>query len=94
MKATKSLPVWKIGSSLLGLVALLGILIAVNIIVGNMRLRVDLTDEKLYSLSEGTANALKTLEQPVTLKLFFNSSNPKIPAGLKNYASQVEDLLE
>lgn len=94
MKATNSVPFWKIGSSLLGLLALLGVLIAVNVIIGNMRLRADFTDEKLYSLSEGTVNALKGLEQPVTLKLFFNSSNPKVPAGIKNYASQVEDLLE
>ncbi len=94
MKETKSLPFWKIGSSLLGLLALLGVLIAVNVIIGNMRLRADFTDEKLYSLSDGTVNALKALDQPVTLKLFFNSSNPKVPAGLKNYARQVEDLLE
>jgi ABC-type uncharacterized transport system involved in gliding motility auxiliary subunit len=94
MKATQASPFLKIGSSLLGLLALLGILIAVNVIIGNMRLRADFTDEKLYSLSEGTVNALKALEQPVTLKLFFNSSNPKVPAGIKNYASQVEDLLE
>ncbi len=94
MKATKSIPFLKIGSSLLGLLALFGVLIAVNVIVGNLRLRADFTDEKLYSLSEGTVNALKALEKPVTLKLFFNSSNPKVPAGIKNYAGQVEDLLE
>jgi len=85
---------WKVSSGAVGLVALLAILVAVNVIVGSVRLRVDLTQEKLYTLSAGTRRMLKALDRPVTLKLFFNSSTPEVPPQLKNYAREVEDLLK
>ena len=85
---------WKVSSGAVGLVALLAILAAVNVIVGSVRLRVDLTQEKLYTLSAGTRRMLKALDRPVTLKLFFNSSTPEVPPQLKNYAREVEDLLK
>ena len=55
------------------------IAVAVNVILSGFSLRMDLTDEKLYTLSEGTGNILKRLEQPVTLKFFFNESDPQVP---------------
>jgi len=82
-----------IGRGTVALLALFVILAAANVITRNLRLRADFTEEKLYSLSEGTRNMLATLEEPVTLKLFFNSSNPRVPSGLRAYARQVEDLL-
>lgn len=94
MTTHKSHSIWKIGSGLVGLVALLAILIAANVIIENLRLRADFTEEKLYTLSEGTLNILESLDQPVTLKLFFSSSNPKVPTQIKTYARQVEDLLK
>lgn len=75
------------------LLALFVILAATNVIARNLRLRGDFTGEKLYSLSDGSRNLLAGLEEPVTLKLFFTSSNPRVPSGLRNYARQVEDLL-
>jgi len=90
----KSKTVWKVSSSVLGLIVLLAILFAGNILVSNVRLRIDLTQNKLYTLSEGTRKLLKKLEQPVTLKLFFSASTPEVPVYLKNYAQQVEDLLK
>lgn len=83
-----------IGQNTIALLALFAILIAANVIVRNLRLRADLTEEQLYSLSQGTRNLLGELEQPVTLKLFFSSSNARLPSGLRAYAKQVEDLLK
>jgi len=82
-----------LGRGAVALLALFAILAATNVIARNLRLRADFTAEKLYSLSPGTRNLLAGLEEPVTLKLFFNSSNPRVPSALRNYARQVEDLL-
>ena len=84
----------KASGGLAGLGLLLVIIVAANIILGNVRLRVDLTDEKLYTLSDGTRSILKQLDEPVTLKLFYSKSYAGVPIALKNYAKQVEDLLK
>jgi ABC-type uncharacterized transport system involved in gliding motility auxiliary subunit len=76
-----------------GLLIVLAILVAANVILGNMRLRADLTEEKLYTLSGGTRGVLKGLDGNVTLKLFFNQSSPEVPVFLKNYAKEIQDLL-
>jgi ABC-type uncharacterized transport system involved in gliding motility auxiliary subunit len=78
---------------LIGLIALLAILVAINAIISSINIRKDLTDEKLYSLSDGTRSMLSKLERPVTLKLFFSKSSTKAPIFLKHYAREVEDLL-
>jgi len=83
----------KLSGGIVGLVVLLVILVAANVIVGGIRLRSDLTEEGLYTLSDGTRNLLKELDRNVTLKLFFSGSSKEVPVFLKNYARQVEDLL-
>jgi ABC-type uncharacterized transport system involved in gliding motility auxiliary subunit len=83
----------KLSGGAIGLLVLLAILIAVNVIVGQMRVRKDFTEEKLYTLSDGTRKVLKKLDTDVTLMFFFNSSSPEVPAPIKNFAQQVEDLL-
>lgn len=94
MKHIKAHPIQKAVTGLAGGIILLALLIAVNVVTGNLNMRADLTDEKLYSLSDGTIRTLEKLEAPVTLNFFFNSGNPAIPTVLKNYARQVEDLLD
>ncbi len=84
---------WKASGGLVGLVALLVMIVAANIIISNIRVRIDLTGEKLYTLSDGSRNIVKKLDSEVTLKLFFSSSAPEVPIFLKNYAKKVEDLL-
>jgi len=93
MSHTGSNALWKVGGGTIGLVAVLVILVAGNAILSKARLRADLTEEKLYTLSEGTRTILKKLDQNVTLKLFFSRSASEVPPYIKNYASEVEDLL-
>lgn len=94
MKQNRLTSSWsKAGTGLLGLLAVFGILIAFNAIVSNTRLRADLTEEKLYTLSQGTRNILRSLEQDVVLKFYFNRSDGNVPILLKQYAKQIEDLL-
>lgn len=92
-KITK-IGIWKVSGSLAGLLALLAILVGANLLIGSFRgARVDLTEDRLYTLSQGTRDALAKLEEPVTLMFFFNRSSPEVPQPLKQFASQVEDLL-
>lgn len=86
--------IWKFTGSLVGLLALLAILIAVNILLSRARARVDLTEEKLYTLSEGTRTVLKSLDGPVTLKFFFSGGAPEVTIPLNNFAQEVEYLLK
>jgi ABC-type uncharacterized transport system involved in gliding motility auxiliary subunit len=76
-----------------GLFLLAVILIAANVIVGKMRLRADLTAEKLYTLSSGSRNVVSKLQEPVTLKYFFSRGLGNVDTFLKTYANQVENLL-
>lgn len=76
------------------MLALLAILIAANIILGNIHFRKDLTEEKIFTLSEGTRSVLKKLDAPVTIKYFFTRSSAAALIPLKTFAQQVEDLLK
>jgi ABC-type uncharacterized transport system involved in gliding motility auxiliary subunit len=93
MKSNVKQQIGGVSRGAIALLALFVILAAANVIVRNLRLRADLTQENLYSLSEGTRNMLSRLDQPVTLKLFFSASNARVPSMLRTYAKQVEDLL-
>ncbi|MDM8567072.1 Gldg family protein [Candidatus Halobeggiatoa sp. HSG11] len=54
--------------------------------------RVDLTETKLYTLSEGTKNILQNLEEPITLR-FFLSEKLATSLSINSYAERVKDLL-
>jgi ABC-type uncharacterized transport system involved in gliding motility auxiliary subunit len=89
MKKTTS----KLFAGTAGGLAVLGILIAANALVANVRLRKDLTAERLYTLSPGTIRMLQELERPVTLKFYYSQGNPNLPTALKNYVQRTQDFL-
>lgn len=84
---------WRTSGGLAGFLLVLGIIIAVNVILSNVRLKTDLTEEKLYTLSDGTRSAVDGLQNIVTLKLYFNRSSRELPTFIKGVATRVEDLL-
>lgn len=55
--------------------------------------RVDLTEESLFSLSDGTVNIVSSLQQPLTLQLYFSESVAKDFPQLMDYGQRVSDLL-
>ncbi len=56
--------------------------------------RWDLTENGLYTLSEGTKSILKGLDKPVSLTLYFSEkASSQLPA-LRTYAQRVEELLQ
>ncbi|MGQ8365138.1 Gldg family protein [Glaciecola sp. 1036] len=53
----------------------------------------DLTENRVYSLSAGTESILTDLEEPINLYFFFSDSSSKGMTSLRNYAEQVETIL-
>ena len=81
-------------TGVIGLVVLAAIIGAANLILSNLPLRLDLTGERLYTLSKGSKAVLGKLEADVTLKFYFSASSAEMPMQLKTYAQQVQNLLK
>lgn len=78
-----------------GVGAMALILIALNVIAGAAKQRIDLTQEKAYSLSAGTKAILAKLDAPVTVKFYCTQAETAPETVyLRNYAKRVEDLLD
>ena len=78
----------------LGLAILAVIIVAADVVLANLPLRIDLTAERLYTLSGGSRKILAHLDADVTLKYYVSSSAADMPVSLKTYANQVENLLK
>ena len=76
-----------------GVIAVFAAILAVNFIAGFIPGRVDLTQGKLYTLSEGTRKALGKLEAPVKIRFYFNQGDANVPVGMRVFAGRVDDLL-
>ncbi len=79
---------------LLGLAAMLVLLVGLNVVVSRLQLRADLTEERAFTLSNGTRQILADLKSPVQARFYFSQSDEAMPMGLKNYAQSVNDLLD
>lgn len=79
-----------------GLLVALVLLIVINLLSGLVfrSARLDLTDNKLYTLSEGTRNILGSIDEPVTLRLYFSEKVLTGVPNLMNYGRRVRELLE
>ena len=82
-------------STTLGSVVLLLIcLVAVNIMAYFIPLSFDLTEERLYTISEGSRKILDSLKDPVRINFYYSRSNSELPPNFKIYAQRVQELLE
>ena len=80
-----------IGALILGLVLFLAINIFANTKLTGARL--DLTDHRLFTLSEGTIKTLQSLDEPVNLKLYLSMKLATRLPSVSSYASRVRELL-
>lgn len=69
----------------------IAVIIIVNITFTSWRL--DLTENKLFTLSKGTINILNNLEEPITLDLYFSQKALTGIPSLANYGVRVRDML-
>jgi ABC-type uncharacterized transport system involved in gliding motility auxiliary subunit len=70
-------------------------LIAVNIIAGRfLTARLDLTGERLYTLSRGTRQTLARIDEPITLRLYYSARLGDSVPSYGVYAQRVRELLD
>ena len=83
-------------TSWVGLALLLVVLGLAVALAKSFGLRADLTQQKLYSLSQGSRELLEKLPQDadIALKFYYSRSSDKMPAFMKTYADQVDYLLK
>ena len=81
--------VFSAGSAVLVLV----IVVLLNILLSHTTMRLDATEDGLYSLSQGTRTILGELEQDVTIKVFYSKHEVNIPSHIKNFSQRVLDFL-
>ena len=76
-----------------GTAALIALVVVLNLLGGNIRGRLDLTREGLYTLSDGTREILGGLDDIVTLKLVISDELPaELQSNLRDVADLVADL--
>ncbi len=63
-------------------------------IVSSIPLRFDLTQENIYTLSDGTKEILQKIEDPVTVDFYNSRSLGDLPPWFKTFADRVEQMLE
>ena len=82
--------------SLAGLLVALTLLFAVNILSSSVftAARVDLTENHLFTLSDGTRNILAGLQEPITLRLYLSERLIRNLPAINSYATRIKSLLD
>ncbi|MGI9412190.1 MAG: GldG family protein, partial [Hyphomicrobiales bacterium] len=72
------------------------ILLSVNILseTALRRSTFDLTDESLYTLTDGTREVLKGIDEPIKVRLYFSSALGERAPTFKRYFERVRTILE
>ncbi len=65
--------------------------VLINLISMNYFLRLDLTDNKMYSLSESSKSTINKIDDPLIIDLYFSDD---LPGPLKNNKRYIQDVLE
>ena len=76
-----------------GVAVMFLLLVAVYVISGVVKHRVDLTADRIYTLSDGTHKILDKLDTPVEVRFYCSQRVNSMPVFLKTYAQRIEDLL-
>jgi ABC-type uncharacterized transport system involved in gliding motility auxiliary subunit len=84
----------KLGAATLVLIALAFVVAAVATNVWLRGVRIDLTENNLYTLGEGTQAVLDGIEEPINLYLFFSDEATETLPSLRAYAARVREMLE
>jgi ABC-type uncharacterized transport system involved in gliding motility auxiliary subunit len=79
-----------------GLVAAFVLFIAVNVLSNIIfrSARIDMTEQKLYTLSDGTRKIVSLMEEPLTLRYYFSDKLANKLPGIKSYGNRVKELLQ
>jgi len=56
--------------------------------------RLDLTENRLYTLSPGTINLLASIEEPITLEFYFSEEASRDLPMVRNFSRRIQELLD
>jgi ABC-type uncharacterized transport system involved in gliding motility auxiliary subunit len=76
-----------------GVAAMFFVLLAFYVVTSAAKTRIDLTQEKAYTLSPGTKKILGKLDSRVTIRFYCTQDDNAMPPALRTYAQRVDDLL-
>ena len=79
------------GLALMAVAFVMFILISNTLFSG---VRIDLTENNLYTLSEGTHEIIDNIDEPINLYFFFSEQASADLTSLRSYANRVRELLE
>lgn len=77
--------------------ALLAVAFVAAVIVSNQLfkgLRIDLTENRLYMLSDGTKKILRNIDEPINLYFYFSNQATEGVPTIRDYADRVREMLE
>ncbi|MFT4561353.1 MAG: ABC-type uncharacterized transport system involved in gliding motility auxiliary subunit [Gammaproteobacteria bacterium] len=79
-----------------GLVVAVALFLGINIIANHSltKIRLDVTEAKLHTLSDGTRNILKNIQEPITLRFYFSAKRFASVPEFATYGKRVRDLLD
>ena len=79
-----------------GIVLAVAAFLALNMFANQAltRFRLDLTEQQLFTLSEGTRNIIRAIDEPVTLRLYVSRSLASRLPSISGYVARVRDLLQ
>jgi ABC-type uncharacterized transport system involved in gliding motility auxiliary subunit len=82
--------------SIISLALLLVLFLAISILSTRLLsgYRFDLTENGLFTLSEGTSNILGEMQEPVTLYFYFSQDVSRDIPQIRSYAKRVDELLD
>lgn len=79
-----------------GLLVALALFLGINIISNQTltSMRLDVTEGQLHTLSDGTRNILKSIDEPITVRLYFSTKQFANIPQYSTYGRRVRDMLE
>ncbi len=82
--------------SILGLLVAAGLFLAVNVLGASAlrSARLDLTENNLFTLTKGSKNIARSVEEPIRLRLYFTAAAANADARIKAYGTRVREVLE
>lgn len=83
------------GLTAISLVAMVVLFLTINIFssIAFRHARLDLTENQLFTLSQGTKNILRSIEEPITIRLFYSEEIATDYQQVRVFAERVRDLL-
>jgi ABC-type uncharacterized transport system involved in gliding motility auxiliary subunit len=76
-----------------GVAAMFVMSVSIYIVTSAVNVRVDVTADKLHTLSSGTKRILAKLDSQVIIRFYCTQGDNAMPPSLRTYARHVEDLL-